>query len=106
MRLRCSDIRIDCTADSFQLGHIDGIRILRASCDIGNLTGNVLRSIAHRNCSSCRFPNATCIFIAVSSRRIITNCILINRSYRTCTKGHTAIYLSIGIMTDDDRIFI
>ena len=53
MRLRCSDIRIHCTADGFQLGYVDGIRILRTGCHVSNLTGNVLRSIADGNSSSC-----------------------------------------------------
>ena len=41
----------------FQLCHVDGIRILRTSCDIGNLAGNILRSITDGNSSSCRFPS-------------------------------------------------
>ena len=62
MRLRCSNIRIDC----FQLSHIDSIRILRTSSDIGNLTGNswsyvtsfiLFFSPAYGNGSSRRFPS-------------------------------------------------
>ena len=37
----------------FQLGHVNSIRILRTSCDIGNLAGNVLGSITDGNSSSC-----------------------------------------------------
>ena len=35
----------------FQLSHVDGIRILRASCDVSNLAGHVLRGIADGNSS-------------------------------------------------------
>ena len=41
----------------FQLSHVDGIRILRTGSQVSNLTGNVLRSIADGNSSSCRFPS-------------------------------------------------
>ena len=89
----------------FQLSHVDGIRILRASSDIGNLTGNVLRSIADRNGSCRRFPGRRCIIRCLFRNRIIADGIFINRSYRTGTDGYTAVHRGIGIMTEDDCVF-
>ena len=39
-----------------QLRHVDGIGVLRASCDARDLTGDAFGNIADRNGASCRFP--------------------------------------------------
>lgn len=38
-----------------QLRHVDGIGVLRASCDARDLTGDAFGNIADRNGASCRF---------------------------------------------------
>ena len=88
----------------FQLSHVDGIRILRASCDVSNLTGNLLRSIADRNGSCRRFPGASGISLMVTICRVITNCILIDSSYRISTEGHAPLFLDIGIVPQQDGV--
>ena len=90
----------------FQLGHVYSIRIFRTGCHIGNLPGQILFLVPYRNSSCRRFPGASGISTVVSSRRIITDCLLINRSYRTSTDGCTAVHRGIGIMTEDDSVFI
>ena len=87
----------------FQLSHVDGIRILRASCDVGNLTGKIL--VTNRNSGRFRLPNASRISTVVNVSCIITDCILIDNSYRTGTDGYTAIFLYIRIMANHDSIF-
>ena len=88
----------------FQLSHVDGIRILRASCDIGNLAGHVLRSIADRNGSRRRFPGASGISMMVTICRVITDLLLIDSSYRISTEGHAPLFLCIGVMAYHDDI--
>ena len=90
----------------FQLGHVNSIRILRTSCDIGNLAGNVLGSITDGNSSSFRLPNASRISAVVISRRIITDYILIDRSYRIGAESYTAIDFSIGFIAKNDGFFL
>ena len=82
----------------FQLSHVDGIRILRASCDVSNLAGNVLRGITDRNYSCRRFPGASGIILMVTICRVITSHTRFLGSYRTGTEGDTAFDSSIGIM--------
>ena len=89
---------------TFQLCHVNGIRIFFTSCHVSNLAGNILRSIADRSSSPCRFPNTSLIFTVVSSRRIITDYILIDRSYRIDTQGDATFFLCVGIVTYHDDI--
>ena len=94
----------------FQLSHVDGIRILRASCYARNLAGNVLRSIADRNGSCRRFPGRRSVCRCLFRNRIIADGIfinrsLVNRSYRTVTESYTAVHRGIGIMANDDSVF-
>ena len=63
----------------FQLSHVDGIRILRASCDVGNLTGKIL--VTNRNSGRFRLPNASRISTVVNVSCIITDYIFITRGY-------------------------
>ena len=90
---------------TFQLSYIDGIGIFFTSCDVSNLAGNVLRSITDGSSRLCRFPNTSRIFTVVNSRRIITDYIRIDRSYRIGTKSYAFTNLSISIMAKDDGIF-
>ena len=101
---------INSIVHSFELCHIDSIRILRTSCDVGNLTGNFLGRIADGNCSSRRFPGARSIGTVVTLCWVITNdiqyCSRIARSHRTGTKGYTAFDSSIGIIAEDGNVFL
>ena len=97
-------------ADSFELCHVDGIRIFFTSCDVGNLTGNFLGRIADGNCSSRRFPGARSIGTVVTLCWVITNdiqyCSRIARSYRTGAESYTAFNRCIGIMAEDSNVFL
>ena len=100
---------------SFQLGYANSICILRTSCDVSNLTGNDWSSYVtvfilffcttDGNSGSFRLPNASRISAVVISRRIITDYIRIDRSYRINTEGYAAIDLGVGIMANHDCIF-
>ncbi len=94
------EMRLSC----LQLSHIDGIRILSTGSQVSNLTSNVLRSIADRNGSCRRFPGASGISLMVTICRVITNCILIDSSYRISTEGHAPLFLCIGVMAYHDDI--
>ena len=91
---------------TFQLSYVNRIGIFLTGCDVGNLTGNVLSRITNRNSSSFRLPNASRIFIVVNSRRIITDYILIHRSYRISTESYTAINLCICIVAENNGFFL
>ena len=89
----------------FQLGHVYSIRIFRTSCYARDLTSHVLRSITDGNGSCRRFPSASGIILMVTICRVITNCTLIDNSYRTSTDGCTAVHRGIGIVANHDCIF-
>ena len=97
------------------MGYANSICILRTSCDVINLTGNDWSSYVtvfilffcttDGNSGSFRLPNASRISAVVISRRIITDYILIDRSYRIGTEGYAFTNLSISIMPKNDGIF-
>ena len=119
MRLRCSNIRIDC----FQLSHIDSIRILCTSSDIGNLTGrfNNLCLIftffvfifhftvctAYRNSSISGHPGGIVLvgvdMLSALGIKACNSCF--GRSNRISTNSHASINCSISVMTKNDGIF-
>ena len=98
------------------MGYANSICILRTSCDVSNLTGNDWSSYVtvfilffcttDGNSGSFRLPNASRISAVVISRRIITDYILIDRSYRIGAESYTAIDFSIGIMAEDNCFFL
>ena len=123
MRLRCSNIRIDCTADGFQLGYVDSICILRTSCDIGNLTRRFdclcllfafLVIIFHftvctadRNGSIGGYPSGIILIgvVMLLAQCVITCFSSFGRGDRIRTKGYTTIDSSVCIIADHDGIF-
>ena len=100
MRLRCSKICIYRTANSVQLSHVDGIRILLTSSDVSNLTGNVLRSITDGDSSRCRFPDTARIFTMVAFRWIIAKNARIERGYGAGTNSYTAFDIGQRVMAN------
>ena len=87
-----------------QLRHVDGIGVLRASCDARDLTGDAFENIVDRNGASCRFPGRG----RIQGKKICQRIIACITSCRTChrarTEGRAARGCRIGIVTDSDDI--
>ena len=90
----------------FQLSHVDGIRGFSTSSHARDLTGHGAILLANRNSCIRRFPSGWVLCGIRFCRWIITRHTRFPGGYRAGTKGHTAIDLSIGVMSENDRIFI
>ena len=104
-----TDVRRVDVGQFLDLGHVDGIRIIKAGCQIRNPAGGcrvAVNSSTNGNGTSRRFPGCRGVcggFIGGCRNRVIAFCICFSscRGYRAAANGYAAINGNICIMAND-----